>query len=281
MGVAHLDIGHLCADVGAAADEDVGDDFFPGFEGTAQLGGTQDVGAVDFAVDFKLGLDFFHAGGVLFLGVGVPGGVEAVAVVAEVSGDGGGVDEFLLTGDVVFGEGFVGFFCLEGFCGAVLSVTEEDELDAVEAQEFLAQFGSGIGNAVFAFEHGYLVGVTEGRCKGFGVQRPGVDVRVDAEGSGGTVEEGFGLFPVFAGFEEGLADGVDVGLGEVFPGRCFRERRVEVLGFVGEDLVCAVDDLGNIGVDGLSHFGLVFCCGVRAAVFVAAGEDQCHEGKES
>ena len=69
----------------------------------------------------------------------------------------------------------------------------------MEPQEFLAQLGSSIGDAILTFHHGHLIGSAERRREGFDIQRPGVDMGIDAEYSGRAIQERLGLFPVFTG----------------------------------------------------------------------------------
>ena len=84
------------------------------------------------------------------------------AAVAQVAGHGSGIYQLLAARHAyAFArEGLVGFVSPQALDGAVGSVAEQDELDAVESQQLLAHLVAGVADAFIAIvEHGYLVGI--------------------------------------------------------------------------------------------------------------------------
>ena len=114
------------------------------------------------------------------------------ALVAQVACNGYGIDELLFARNGLAFEGLVGLVGFQRSQRAVLAITEDDELDTVEAQQLLSELGTGIGNAVVAIvEHSHLGAVAQRNGQRVEVKGPCVDVGVDAEGGGRTIEECF------------------------------------------------------------------------------------------
>ena len=164
---------------------------------------------------------------------------------------------------------------LEGCCGAVLPVAEEDEFYAVEAKELRSELGSGIGYSVLALKHLNLGGVAQGKRQRLCIKRPGVDMRVNSKDGGRAVEERFGLLPVSAGGQELAADCIDV---TVRDGGCTflcggGKELVEALCLVCESLICGVDYIWNILLHCGFHLFLVVCEPFFDRLFLASSKD--------
>ena len=164
---------------------------------------------------------------------------------------------------------------LQGGYGAVPAVPEQDELDAVETQQFLAQLGRGIRDAILAAQEFHLLRVGQFGCQAVHVQRPGVDMRVDAEVRRSAEQEGFGLFPGLAGLQELGADGVQFALAQ-FSGTFFRgggKQFIQLTAFLGEVAVGGVDHAGDILCrDGLHRFlGVAQAAGFPAVSLAGCG----------
>ena len=189
-------------------------------------------------------------------GIANPTHLELVAAVAEVAGHGHHILP-LVGGD---GAGAAG-----------LAVAEEDVLDAVEAQQGVAQTLASHHVAFLTVEGVNHGGTVHQRVEGILVEGPAVDVRVDAEVASGTEEEGFALLPCLAGGEEGLASLTHAGISGV--------------GFEGRQLGGQQLGFGGQGAVGGSHrvvhklFGYggslaVVAAGVVVIVFAARGKRQ-------
>ena len=90
----------------------------------------------------------------------------------------------------------------------VNAVTEQDKLNTMETKQFLAKFRGGVGDSVLAFEGSDLLGVGQRGRQGLDIQRPCVDMRINAEVGSGAVKEGLRLLPALPGLQEFRADGV-------------------------------------------------------------------------
>ena len=158
------------------------------------------------------------------------------------------------------------------------ALPEEDEFNAMETQQFLSEFRSGIGDSVLALEHVDLLCVRKGRRERLGIQRPGVNVRVDAESGRRTIEEGFRLLPVRTGLEEGLADGVDLALGQGRHAflRSGGEGVVQIFRLVCQVFVRGIHHTGNIILHDGFHLQLGSAQpeGIRLVVFFAGDQAQ-------
>ena len=159
--------------------------------------------------------------------VAEPADLQLEALVAQVACHGGSEDEFVLACDVTSGKGFVILHALQGSKGAVLAVAEDDELDAVEAQLLFANKGTGIVDATVVEVVNNLA-AAQSLGQGRAVEGPRVNVGVDTEVGGGTVEERLAALPGRAGGDEGVANLVDVAL-------C--QRPGTILGFGIDELV--------------------------------------------
>ena len=261
--VALADLGgaHFIGDVDAA----VGDGFEgvgEGGEGATCLTGLEHVLTVGVvtAVDGGVELQFFHQ---VFVGlrcVGVPAHFELEAAVAQVTRHRNDVGHHVV-GDLIRIAG--------------LTLTEEDELDAVEAEQGIAELLTGYHAIFIGGEGGNHVGTGHQVVEGVFVERPRVDVRIDAEVGGGAKEESLAHFPPLAGFEEGNSGGIHVGLG-----------LVGLQGFeVLHQSVCLFSQAGVCGIhrvvevlfhDGL-FCGLVDFLGVVLRIFVAGAEVHCEQ----
>ena len=148
--------------------------------------------------------------------VAQPADFELEALVAQVASYGSGEDQFLFARDATTAEGLVIFRALQGCEGAVLAVAEDDELDAVEAQLLFTNEGAGIVDAaiveVVEILNDLCAAQGLGECRA--VEGPRVDVGVDAEVGGGTIEERLAALPCRTGGDERGADTVDVALAE-------------------------------------------------------------------
>ena len=201
MAFADLGGTHLVGDVEAA----VGDGFEgvgEGGEGATRLTGLDHVLTVGVvtSVDGGVELQFFHQ---VFVGlrcIGVPAHFELETAVAQVARNGNDVGHHVV-GDFVHIAG--------------LTLTEEDELDAVETEQGIAELFSGYHAVFIGGEGGNHVGTAHQVVEGVFIERPRVDVGVDAEVGCGAEEEGLAHFPPLAGFEEGDGGGIHVGLGLV------------------------------------------------------------------
>ena len=224
---------HLIGDVGASCHENRFDGFAHRGVGAALLSGAEEVLTVgQAAASQRVGpFHVLHFGDVFGGSVGVPGHFHLPAFVAEVTRHGGGEDDFVETADgIASREGSAGIVvrASQVIGGAWFAFSEEDELNAVEAQERLSEFLSGIGVAREAFGvilSAFLVGVHgsnlcrvgQCHCQALQVERPGVDVRVDAEVAGCAIEERLAGFIDGACAEERLAS-----LCHLRVGQCFR-----------------------------------------------------------
>ena len=132
--------------------------------------------------------------------VDVPAHFELEAAVAQVARNGDDVGHHVI-GDFVHIAG--------------LTLTEKDELDAVEAEQGIAELLAGHHAVFIGGEGGNHVGTGHQVVESVFVERPRVDVWVDAEVGGGAKEEGLAHFPPLAGFEEGDGGGIHIGLGLV------------------------------------------------------------------
>ena len=150
----------------------------------------------------------------------------------------------------------------------------------MEAQGSRAHLVHGAG--AFLIEVGDRFRIGEALRELVLVQRPGVDVRVDAIGRRRAVQEGLALLPPLAGGEEGRADAVDVGLGvRVF---LLQVGKLVVEGFrlVGQVVIDLVDDAGNIAFHGrLEGLLLRRQAGLRLRVLVAGEERRGRDGQDA
>ena len=198
--------------------------------------------------------------------VGVPSHLELVATVAEVARYSRGVSQLLgachlgLDG----GESLVVLVGLQRSDGAVLAVAEDHEFDAVEAEQLLSELTCGVGDSVVfvTAELLQLILVGQGGSQTVHVKRPSVDVRIYAEISSGTKEEGLTLLVAGTSLDERLADLVHLGLREalgvfeeLFLGRL--ELVVELRGLSSEVFVSQVDRVIHILLGDLTHLFLL------------------------
>ncbi len=160
-----------------------------------------------------------------------------------------------------------------GHC-PVFAVAEEDKLDAVEAEQLLAQLGGGVGDTVFARKGGYFLGVGEFRRQTVRIERPGVDVRIDTKVGSGAEEEGLGLLPTLAGLEELGADGIDLTLGQLVHAflRGSGDQIIQFAGLAGQVAVGGVDHVRNVLFRNFLHFLLVGGQASELVVLLAAGD---------
>ena len=261
--LAHFRVAHLVGNRGAARFEDGLHRFAHRGIRAARLPGEEEIlsvgesrarhGAGPFHV-------LFHLRAVVSRRVLVPRNLHLPAFVAQVARHGGGEDKFVHTRHAVFpfqGRAFVAVSAAQVGRRARCAVAEDDELDAVEAQQFRPQFVAGIGIArVIGGVARVTVSVTVHladlrrvvQCHGqsLEVQRPRVDVRVDAEVGGCAEEEGLARFIVGPRFDEDVARLRHVGIGE-------RLRSVLQLQLDGvervEELRRGVGQLGVSGVE--------------------------------
>ena len=133
----------------------------------------------------------------------------------------------------------------------------------MEAEQLLAELVGGVCNAVVAVvELRYLVAVLQFGDKSVKVERPSVDVRVDAEVCGCAVEEGFRLLPIASGFKEGGAYLVYFGLGDAV-----RVGLELLLG--GVQLVVQTPGvLGKVAVSWVRRLVKLCVCGVLQELYV-------------
>ena len=199
VGLADLGGAHFVGDGGAAV-HDLHDGGGAGGVGAARLPSVAHVGAEGVAVahgavEFEL---FHHFAMVCGRLAAEPTHLQLEAAVAEVAGDGHHIDH-LVVGD------------LRGALG--LAIGEEDVLDAVEAEQRVAETLAGHHVAVVAVQRLNHGGTVHQGVEGGLVQRPGVDVRVDAEVACGTEQEGLAHLPLGTGLQEDVAGGGYVGVG--------------------------------------------------------------------
>ena len=204
----------------------------------------------------------------------VPCHFHLETTVAQVASHGCGIDEFLQTSDMGtdFGKGLVAFFCLQVGNLAIGTITEDDKLDAMESEQLLSQLSSCVCNAVFTLKFGHLVGVLQCGGQSVGIQGPCVDVRIDTEVGGGTIEECLALLPLFAGLKEYLADVVDITLINTCrvglePCCHIGQTAVQAVGGIGNRSVCLVNGVGDI-LRGNGFHPLFIHCEVIALTLV-------------
>ena len=132
------------------------------------------------------------------------------------------------------------------------------------------------GTGAFLVQVGDGLGIRKTLGKLVLVQRPGVDMRVDAVSGGGTIEEGLALLPPFTGGKEGRADRVDIrlriGILRLEGGKLV----VQGLRLVGQVAIDFIDDARDIGLHG-GFEGLFLCrqaSGIGLGILVAGGERQ-------
>ena len=133
--------------------------------------------------------------------IGIPAHFQLEAAVAKVTGDGHHVGHHVII-DLIDVPG--------------LSLAEQDVLDAVEAQQSVAELFTSHGTVLIVSQHLNHVVTGHQVIEGILIQRPRVDVRIDTEVGGGAEQEGLALLPPLAGFEEAHGSLVEVGLGLVF-----------------------------------------------------------------
>ena len=192
--------------------------------------------------------------------IGVPAHFELEAAIAQVARHGDDVGHHVIS-DFVHIAG--------------LTFTEEDELDAVEAEQGVAELFAGY-HAVFVVGQSTNHAVAAHQVvEGVFVERPGIDVRVDAEVGGGAEEEGLAHFPPLACFKESDGGGIHVGLGLV----SLQSFKVLNQG------VCLFSQIGIGGIhrvvevlfdDGL-FCGLVGFLSIVLRIFVAGAEVHCEQ----
>ena len=158
MALADLGGTHLVGDVDAS----IGDGFEgvgEGGEGATCLTGLEHVLTVGVvtAVDGGVELQFFHQVFVVLRCVGVPAHFELEAAVAQVTRHGDDVGHHVV-GDFVH--------------VARLAVTEEDELDAVEAEQGIAELLAGYHAVFIIGEGGNHVGAGHQVVESVFVERP-------------------------------------------------------------------------------------------------------------
>jgi hypothetical protein len=120
-----------------------------------------------------------------------PADLQLETLVAQVTGYGSSEYQLLLASDATTTESLIILNTLQGSETAVLTVAEDDELDAVETQLLLTHEGTGIVDAAIIEVVKILNDLCTAQSLGQGrtVEGPCVDVGIDAEVSSGTIEE--------------------------------------------------------------------------------------------
>ena len=256
MGCTDLGVGHFVGDGGAAVKDRLGRSFLPGSVGASSSGGPEEILSEGHVGPFygTVELEIFNEVPAGFGRAGIPGDLKLGAGIVEILSHGGCKDQFILPGYFAAGKSLVRFVSTQGFYRTVLSVTEKDELDAVEAERSCADFVSCACALIEQMLYDLCIG--KGQCKLVFVKGPGVDVRVDTESGGCSEQESFALLPILAGFKECLADFVQIGLGKRLGIAQCCELLPKGLGLVGQAAINTIDDIGDILFDGALERGL-------------------------